>query len=217
MVTPEHHGALVDRLVQETQPVRRLWSVRARLIVFVLLAGTVVALVAALASRPDIQSKLAQPPYTLELVTLLIATTFTALLALRSAVPGRSPSRYEGALAVLLIVVAALFSCAQPLDTDIALGTFLGIGAACAARTFAFALLPWILIMTAIRRGAPTRVTTAGAYAGATALLLSTTLLRTACPEDGVLHWMVWHFSPIGIGTVLSAMVASTWLTWRHA
>lgn len=216
MVTPEHHGALVDRLVQETRPVRRLWSVRARLIVFVLLGGAVVALVGALASRPDIRAKLTQPPFTLELVTLLIATTFSALLALRSAVPGRSPSRYEGALAVTLIVAAALFSCAQPLDTDTALGTFLGVGAACAARTFAFALLPWILLMTAIRRGAPTRVTTAGAWAGATALLLSTTLLRTACPEDGALHWVLWHFSPIGIGTVLSAMVASTWLSWRH-
>jgi hypothetical protein len=216
MVTPEHHVALVDRLVQETQPVRRLWSVRARLTVFALLSGGIVALVGVLWSRPDFGAKLAQLPFTLGLVTLVVATTFTALLALRSAVPGRSPTRSEASVAIALIVAATLFSCDHPLDTDTALGTFLGIGWACAGRTFAFAVLPWTLLMLAIRRGAPTRVRVAGAYAGATALLLSTTILRTACPEDGPLHWVVWHFSPIAVGTLLSAAVASTWLSWRH-
>jgi len=217
MLTPEHHGALVDRLVQETQPVRRLWSVPARMAVFVALAGSVVALVLALAARPDIESKLAARTFGAELVLLCIATAYTGLLALRSAVPGRSPSRYESVVAVTLAVAAAIFSCAEPLDTTIPVGTFLGIGAACAARTFAFALIPWLLLMAAIRRGAPTRVRAAGAYAGATALLLSTTILRAACPQDGVLHWLLWHFAPIAVGTVLSATVASSWLRWRHA
>jgi len=217
MVTPEHHGALVDRLVQETQPVRRLWSVPARLAVFVALSGTVVALVLALAARPDIAAKLADATFTTELLLLCVATTYTGLLALRSAVPGRSPSRYEAIVALALVVAIALFSCAEPRDTATPLGTFFGIGAACAARTFAFALLPWLLLMAAIRRGAPTRVRAAGAYAGATALLFSTTILRTACPQDGALHWLLWHFSPIGVGAVLSAAIASTWLRWRHA
>jgi hypothetical protein len=217
MVIPEHHDALVDRLVQETHPVRRLWSVRVRLTVFVLLAGAVIATGAARWSRPDFEAKLTQLPFTLGIVTLLIATIFTAMLALRGAVPGRSPSRTEGIVTVVVVVLAALFSCTQPLDTDTALRTFLRSGWACAARTFGFGILPWTCLMVAIRRGAPTRVTTAGAYAGASALLLSTTLLRTACPDDGPLHWVVWHFTPIAIGTMLSAAVASTWLTWRHS
>jgi hypothetical protein len=217
MVTPKHHGALVDRLVQETQPVRRLWSVPARMVVFLTLSAAVVGLVVAGAARPDFHAKLVDRTFGIELVLLFVATAFMGLLALRSAVPGRAPSRYEGTVAVALVVATALLSCAEPLDTGVAVGTFLGIGAACAARTFAFAALPWILLMAAIRRGAPTRVRAAGAYAGATALLLSTTILRAACPQDGVLHWLVWHFSPIAVGTVLSAAVASTWLRWRHA
>jgi hypothetical protein len=216
MVTPTHHGALVDRLVQETQPVRRLWSVRLRMTTFVALSAATVGLVLLLASRPDIAAKLAAPSFTVQLALLCAATVFTALLALRSAVPGRSPTRYETTIALALVVATALFSCAEPLDTDIAVGTFLAVGAACAARTFAFAVVPWLLLMAAIRRGAPTRVRAAGAYAGATALLLSTTILRAACPQDGALHWAVWHFSAIAVGTVLSATVASTWLRWRH-
>ena len=217
MVTPEHHGALVDRLVQETEPVRRLWSVPARMTVFVALSAAVVALVLALAARPDVAAKLGDPTFAAELALLCAATAYTGLLALRSADPGRSPARPEGIVAMALVVATALFSCAEPLDTAVPVGTFLGIGAACAARTFAFALLPWILLMVAIRRGAPTRVRTAGAYAGVTALLLSTTILRTACPQDGALHWLLWHFAPIAAGTLLSASVASSWLAWRHA
>ncbi len=217
MVTPEHHGALVDRLVQETQPIRRLWSVPARWMVFMVLGVASVLLVATATPRPDLAERIREPVFDIGLAGLAIATSFAALLALRNAVPGRSPSWLESGVALALIGGAALATCAQPSVPGVTVGPSFLSGCACAVRTVAIALVPWLLLLLAIRRGAPVHATSAGAYAGAAALLLATAILRVACPEDGAAHWAAWHYAPIALGALLSAAVTTTWLgTWRH-
>ena len=217
MVTPEHHGALVDRLVQETTPIRPLWSVRTRLGVFATLALTAVVVVARLTARPDLSARLHDPAFLFELLALALATNFVALLALRNAVPGRSPSALETMLALSLVGVAAIASFAQPAGPALSFAAWFAVGWMCAARTLVVAALPWLLLLIAIRRGAPIHLSSAGAYAGATALLLATLVLRTACPLDGASHWLPWHFGTIVLGSALSAAVTATWLgTWRH-
>lgn len=217
MVMPEHHGALVDRLVQETQPIRRLWSVRARWTVFMLLGVTAVALMAGTVPRPDLSVRIHEPVFTLGVIAIGVAAGFAALLALRNAVPGRSPSALESAVAVALVGAAALVTCAQPSVPGVTVGPSFLSGCACALRTVALALAPWLVLLVAIRRGAPVHVTSAGASAGAAALLLATAMLRVACPEDGAAHWLAWHYAPVALGALLSAAATSTWLaTWRH-
>lgn len=213
MVTPEHHDALVDRLVQATTPVRRLWSVRARFAVFAAL-GTLALAAASLASpRPDLLQRLHDPSYTLGLGLLIAATCATAFLALRSSVPDRFPSRAESSLVALLALVAAAVTA---LPNDAPHGTVTPEWL-CAVRTFIVAALPWTLLLIAIRRGAPVRLTTTAAYAGAAALLLSTAILRTGCPQDGPTHWLAWHFAAVVLGVAGSAALAPAWLrTWRR-
>lgn len=217
MVTPEHHGALVDRLVQETTPIRPLWSVRTRLAVFAALAAVAVIAVAGLAPRPDLGARLHDPSFLLELTALALATVFVALLALRNAVPGRSPSRLESLVALGLVIAAAFASLTQPDGPPLSFAAWVTVGWMCAARTLVVAALPWALLLIAIRRGAPIHVSSAAAYAGGAALLLATMILRTACPLDGASHWLLWHFGTIVLGSGLSAALTATWLaTWRH-
>jgi hypothetical protein len=213
MVTPEHHGALVDHLVQGSHPVRRIWPVRVRLtlfLVYLLLDG---ALLLWIWGRPDLAAKVHEPSFTLGFVALLLATVFTALQAFRSAVPGRTPSRIDGALALALVVVAALYISDAP-----TVGHSPMTGWLCGMRTLVIALVPWSILMIAIRRGAPVRVTSAATYAGAAALLFATSVLRLACPDDGSVHWLTWHVGTVAVATLLVTPFATTWLQrWRHA
>mgnify|MGYP001178123424 FL=1 len=218
MVTPEHHVAVVDHLVQHSHPVRRIWSVGIRLTVFLLFGGATGALVAWMWPRPDLIAKLHEPSFTIGLLALALATGCAALLALRSAVPGRGPSHLESALALLLVGAAAFsIGIRFPLGTDATAGRLLDAGWPCALRTLAFAVPPWSVLLIAIRRGAPVHVTSAGAYAGAAALLLATTALRAACRDDDPSHWLIWHFAVVITGTALATALATTWLRrWRH-
>jgi hypothetical protein len=213
MVTPEHHDALVDRLVQETTPVRRLWSVRARFAVFAAL-GTLALVVASLASpRPDLTQRLHDASFALGLGLLIAATCVTAFLALRSSVPDRFPSRTEsGLVAVLALAAAGVTALPNSAPHGTVTPEWL-----CAVRTLIVAMLPWSLLLVAIRRGAPVRLTTTAAYAGAAALLLSTAILRTGCPQDGPVHWLAWHFAAVVLGVAGSAALAPVWLRrWRR-
>lgn len=212
MVTPEHHVALVDHLVQYSQPVRRIWPVRVRWALFLTYLLAVGALVAWTWPRPDLPAKLHQAFFILGLVALIVATGYSAFLALRSAVPGRTPSRFDAALALALVGTAAL-SLYDPTNASPARVA----GWMCALRTLAIAALPWIILLVAIRRGAPVRVESAAIFAGAAALLFATTTLRVACPDDGSVHWLTWHLGTAALATALTTPLATTWLqAWRH-
>jgi hypothetical protein len=216
MVTPDHHDALVERLVQETTPVRRLWSVRARFGVFATFGLIAIAIASLASPRPDLAVRFRDPTFMLGLGLLIVAANVAAFLALRSAVPDRFPSRLESTVLMLLVSAAAL---ATAIPGSPAQGNALAPTPewACALRTLVVAAVPWSLLLIAIRRGAPVRVTTAAMYAGAAALLLATAILRTGCPQDGPAHWFPWHFAAVAMGALLSASLAPTWLqTWRR-
>jgi len=168
--------------------------------------------VAVAAPRPDLPTKLHDATYALELAMLAVATTFMTLMALRCAVPGRAPSRVETTLAIGLLLAVAVVLAAQPP------GSPAPEDWPCGLRTIAIAVLPWSMLLIAIRRGAPVRVRNAALYAGAAALLFATTVLRLACPADGPRHWLTWHFAVVPLFTLLTTPLATRWLRgWRHA
>ena len=212
MVTPEHHVALVDYLVESTEPVRRIWPVRVRMALFVVGWTVTAAAIVRLGPRPDLDAKLQDPWFVLGLVTLAAAAAFTTLMAFRCAVPGRTPSRADGLVALVAIagaaVVAGLVTVPEPAAEE---------GWHCALRTILIATIPWGILLVAIRRGAPVRVVTAAVYAATAAVLCTTTMLRFACPADGSGHWLVWHLGVVLLGVLLATPFATRWLQgWRH-
>jgi hypothetical protein len=213
MVTPEHHVALVEHLVESSEPIRRIWPVRIRMTVLLVMWSTLGILVASTWPRPDLVERVRDPIFAIGVITLAIATGFTTLMALRCAVPGRAPTPFEGLTALLLIGGAALALASEsvvvPSNAD---------GWLCSLRTIAVAALPWATLIIAIRRGAPVRVVSAAVYAGIASLLFATTVLRMACPADGSSHWLAWHLGIVPLVTLLTTPLAARWLrTWRHA
>jgi hypothetical protein len=211
MLTPERHLALVEQLVEASAPVQRLWPVRRRAAAFALGWAAAGALVATVSPRPDLAQKLRDPGFVSEMIALTATTVCLILLALRCAVPGRAPGR-AAALLALLLTLGTAAALAFPPATSAMENPW-----RCSLGTVALAAPPWLMLLIAVRRGAPVRVGDAAVYAGSAALLFATTVLRTACPADGTQHWLLWHFGTLLL-VVLTTPLLARWLrTWRHA
>jgi hypothetical protein len=98
----------------------------------------------------------------------------------------------------------------QPVQTSLPLNEFIGAGVRCACNTGIFALVPWLALWWAVRRGAPMNGAAEGALVGSGALLFTFALMRIGCPIDDELHLLTWHLVPalllIGLSTVAGAM-----------
>jgi hypothetical protein len=213
MVSPEHHGALVDHLVQSPHAVARIWPIRVRIAaILTLWVGLALAL-AWSSPRPDLAWRVGDVDFAVALAALAVASGYVTLLALRCAVPGRAPWWVELAVAAALVATAAValavgHGTARPVAS----------GWSCALRTLVIAAGPWAVLVAAIRRGAPVRVVAAAIHSGAAATLLATTLMRVVCADDTGRHWLVWHLGAAALATVVSIPVATRWLrAWRRA
>jgi hypothetical protein len=214
----ELHRALVDRLVDEAAPVRRLWPVWARLVVW-----WVLVVVAALVvrrfevARYDFTDRLADVAYLAELLCLATAATLLAHRALVGAVPGREPRRGTLWLVVALIGLGLALASLAGARTGVRMGEFADTGLRCLVETTLAALLPWIALMIATRRGAPMRVASVGATAGAASWLMAWVVMRIRCPFEDVLHMMTWHGLPVVAGTLVSTILGVILLAgWRR-
>jgi len=217
MSLPRIHDALVTRLAADVTPVRRLWPPRLRLACWIVLEVSAVTVAVVASLRPTPLAALARPSLLLQLGLLLAASAAGAWLAFEAAVPGSSPHHRHRPL-VALMLAAPLFVLLDPVSIRVPPEEFLAAGARCATCIAAVSAGPWLLLVLAVRRGAPLDGRVAGAYAGAAALLLGASFIRIACPIDEALHLLSWHTVPIALGTVLSALVgAATLERWRAA
>ena len=211
----ERHRLLVEALAATVRPVRPLWPVRMRLVLWLLLESIMLLWVATHTGN-DFVRKLGHLDYALEVAFFGAAATLAAMMALRVAIPGRSAGPREIALAVVLVLIGtALVVVGEPARTGYPLGEFLHVGIACALQTCILAALPWMALWWAVKRGAPMRGAVAGGLIGAAALLFAFALMRIGCPIDEPLHLVTWHLLPALVLTALSAMAGAAWLRFR--
>jgi hypothetical protein len=211
----DRHRALVRRFAADLKPTRRLWPVGVRVGAWLALEVAVLAWVVTHTSNRFME-KLTQPIYAIEIVFFVGAATLLALLALRSAIPGRTLRAGEVALAVSLLAAGTvLLMLAEPVSTALGLSEFLRLGLRCAYQTFARAALPWLALWWLVRRGAPMRGGLSGLLVGGGALFFSFAMMRIACPIDESLHLLTWHLLPALALTALSTLAGIAWLDFR--
>ncbi|MGO9452267.1 MAG: NrsF family protein [Candidatus Binataceae bacterium] len=209
------HHALVENLVAELRPVRRLWPISARLGLWTALEICVLIFLIRHGDRTDLAQQLRNPWYIFGVAGFAATGVIGAALALRAAVPGREPRATEIGLLMVLAVASALLLLRQPVDANVPLGNFVDTGLPCALGIAIFAALPWLALLWAVRRGAPLTAGLDGALIGAAAFLFSFALMRVNCPIDDGLHLFVWHFLPALAGTALSACAGIAFLRRR--
>jgi hypothetical protein len=161
-------------------------------------------------------ARLVQPVYVVEILLFTVAAAIFGLMALRSAIPGRTLGAHEATLAGVLVAAGAvLVTIGEPLRTTEPLAEFVRAGLPCARFTLIVAILPWLALWWMVRRAAPMRGGLSGMLAGAGALSFSCAMMRIACPLDEPFHLLTWHLLPALILTALSASAGAAWLRFR--
>jgi hypothetical protein len=216
MSAPEPQQALIDRLVADAQPVRRLWPPAARLGLW---AGLVAVMLALVAWRHGWPFGAAVRPASLpaELLCAGLATAACALLALRAAIPGRAAGRGALLATAGLAVLPLAFWLHDPSpQTALPLAQFVAAGVPCAIMTALLAVLPLASLLWAVRRGAPLNPRRAGVLVGGGGFLAAYLLMRVFCAVDDPSHLMIWHVVPVALGIGLCAGLGGWWLArWR--
>jgi hypothetical protein len=210
----ELHRALVERLAANLRPVRRLWPVSIRFGLWFILEVGVLAWVGT-HTHNDFMRKLEAPRYLLEVALFGAAAIVAAIIALRSAIPGRQVRAGELAFVLASVLAGTGLLMTQPLRTGYPLTEFIVTGLSCAYQTSLLAAAPCIALWWAVKRGAPMRGATAGLAAGAAAALFSFAMMRIGCPIDERLHLLIWHLLPALIVAALSALAGAFWLRFR--
>jgi hypothetical protein len=206
---------LIAQLVAEAHPVRRLWSPGRRLSIWLAVAALSAGGVLALGVRDDLDVRLHEPLFVLELATLGLAGVLLAAQALRHAVPGMGSERLAGLIGLGAIGGALVLR--EPVQVALSVDAFVQLGAPCAGTALGLAAGPWAARVIALRRGAPLSAARAGALAGGAAAVLAFLVLRLRCPVDELLHVLVWHALPVVVAGVGCTAIGSWWLRrWRR-
>jgi len=213
----EHHRELVSRLAREIKPARRLRPVGVRLALWMLLDVGVLAWVITHTDNDFLLKLEHRPAYALEIVFFVGAAMISAILALRSAIPGRPLSAGETILGVTLVLAGVvLITVSAPIRTGYLVQEFMHLGLRCAKETVVLAATPWLLLWWLVSRGFPIRGRLSGSLIGAGAMFFSFALMRIACPIDEPLHLLTWHLLPAFALIALSTWAGAVWLRFRR-
>jgi hypothetical protein len=215
MVAPQtdevRYDALVDRLFPDFQPSKPVWPVRTRLALWLLLELGML-LIGLATHRADLTQKLQSTQYLIELAVFIAMGTVAALLALKTAIPGREAKPNELALLTIVALAAIILISCEPSSDNISLAQFVRAGVTCALFTGMFAALPWLGLFWAVRRGAPLALPTAGALIGVAAFAFAFAVSHLRCPIEDSLHFLIWHMLPGFLGVLLSILAGMGWL-----
>jgi hypothetical protein len=209
MTTPPVHDALVRRLVADAAPVRPLRSVGVRMLPWLAVAALDLAIAVTFGLRASPAAALGRPLLLADAGMLVAAGITAAAIALRAAVPGGEAGRGTQAAALALGAAAVVLMLLEPAGTAVPSARFVAEGTRCTLCTLALATAPALVLLAALRRGAPLDGTTAGAWAGGAAFLIAAAAVRLGCPIDERLHLAAWHLLAALGGTIVTALAAA--------
>src|SRR5262245_45822676 len=207
MAEPGWERSLVDRLVADARPVRRLWRPEMRLVVWLALAVAALAIPAARVTRADLAIRLHAPAFILEQALLIVGSVLLGLEALRTVIPGRLRSRVLTVAGFTAVGVAVLSMLRLPVHHAWTVETFLDVGRPCLWRAAIWGAIPFVLLLLALRRGAPLDLRRSAMFAGAAAWALTCVALRVCCQTDELLHLATFHAFPLIAGTLAAAVL----------
>jgi hypothetical protein len=183
---------------------------------FTAVALAAVVFFAALGPRPDIATAAETPRFLFKFVVTiaLAAGAFGAARALSR--PGenwRSAAQYLAAAPALAIVAAVAELVLLPPETWLAslVGTN---GLVCLIFIPLIGIGPLAVFILALRYGAPTMPTLAGAVAGLAAGGIAAAFYAAHCTDDSPLFLAAWYTIAVGALAILGALAARRFVRW---
>jgi hypothetical protein len=212
-------NALIQSLVEDLKPVRRLASVDLRTVLW---AGFAVACVCfgtyALGVRSDLALKLHDPSYLVEGAALLMSFALATRSAFQLSVPGVERGRLSRMLPLaMLLGWALLIAIRGARGMNEASFTPVSSGSSCAFRmTFlAFAPTLWLLFM--LGQAAPLRPGWTGLFALVSASALGMLGTQALCVKDAAMHLLYWHVGPVLIAGLVGLCLGELFLSRSQA
>jgi hypothetical protein len=204
------YDVLIDRLIGDFQPVRRLWPVGGRLCAWVLLELVILVTVLGFQGLSDFI--IGDFRYAVELAIFFVAGVGAAGLALTSAIPGREISRRQLVTISLLTLAGVGLALTGPAHASVASDQFVSAGSSCLLCVLSLVGIPWATLFWAVRRGVPLRPILTGTLTGAAAFCCAFAGSRLFCGIDDLPFLVTWQLLPAVIGTALSAIAGNIWL-----
>ncbi len=213
MMQPEH---LIKILAADAKPVRRLSSPMVRLLIWL---GVSVAYAAAIVwlmgLRPDIQARLADSRFTIELAATFMTSVLAAVAAFCASSPGRPLwERFAPLPALGLWFWSLGEGCWRTFVASGAEGLSFRLDFVCLPSILLVSLVPGVLMLTMIRRGAPIAPVTTTALAALAAGALGATALRLFHAQDASIMVLVWQFGSVALLAGLGALSGRQLLPW---
>ncbi|UJX46104.1 NrsF family protein [Xanthobacter sp. YC-JY1] len=206
---------LIRALAADARPVRSFRSTLAlALVVGVVAAACVFAL--RLSPRPHLLALLVEWRLAFKFAVTLSLAAVALVLALRLSQPGARVGRAARALLVPAMLLAAGVA-AELVTTPASQWRHELVGR---YAIYCTTLIPMIAapalgaLLLALRRGAPTHPTLAGAAAGLAAGGIAAALYALHCVDDSPLFFLTWYSIAVAAVTAVGALVGSRLLRW---
>jgi hypothetical protein len=208
---------LIDILGTNVEPVKP--GQLGKALAWALLCGVLVAFVLMLATvglRPDIGSGKALSFLVLKLVFTLSLIGSGAALLLKLMRPG-TDSRKLPALVFVAFPALAVAGLAALAVHDPAAWSAMVFGMewlTCLLCIPLFAIIPFAVLIWALRKGAPTDLRRTGAIAGLVAGSLGATAYAFHCPGDTLPFVAIWYGAAIAFSALIGALLGPRLLRW---
>jgi hypothetical protein len=166
--------------------------------------------------RPDIRNAFENGRFVFKFSLALICMACAWWACLQLAQPEMRWKSVAGwiALAPVLLSVAVCYELLTVSSTQWSERTIGNYAGTCLFAIPLLAVAPLLVLLTALRAGAPRSPTSAGAAAGLLAGGLSAALYATHCPDDSPLFVAVWYSLTVGFVALTGAVMGNRILKW---
>jgi hypothetical protein len=166
--------------------------------------------------RPDMMEAMATPRFLFKWAFTLTLLASAMALILQMARPQPVPRlQLLALLAAPMVLAAGVGSELIMLPSSDWMPTMVGTNAmGCMVLIPLLSALPLVVMIIALRQGAPARPALAGAVAGLVAAGIAATLYATHCQNDSPLFMAVWYAMATAIVAAAGALLGARLLRW---
>lgn len=209
---------LVKTLAVNAEPVTPLPSPLIRMLIWLSISVTYAALVVLLVGpRPDISERLTDVRFLVELTSAFMVSMLAAAAAFCAECPGRPLWERFAPVPALAVWLASLGDgCWQAWIQEGPSGLTLAPDFLCFPSIVLISLVPAILILAMIRRGAPIAPISTTVLAMLAAGALGGAALRLFHMQDASIMVLVWQFGSVVLLAMLGGLFGRRYLRWAH-
>jgi len=206
---------LIQGLARDAEPVQRLSHPGWRAMMWALASiSYLTVIVAFVGVRPDIDARLQDPRFIIEVGAALLTGVMAAAAAFCAGCPGRPLWERFAPVPFLAVWLASLGEGCWRQWVQYTPDGGVELDFLCLEIIFGMSLLPAILIFVMIRRGAPIAPMSTTGLATLAATALAAAALRLFHAQDVSLMLLVWQFGSVIMLAALGFLVGRHFLRW---